>query len=82
MTASDPRLPVRPVGEWENEGGALAPAPGSDAAASPFDPWRSLEVLGAVTALWRDLSPGVRSRIACDAMVAMRAVAPLRDPDR
>jgi hypothetical protein len=82
MTASDPGPSARPLVEWENEGGALAPVLGLDAVAAPSDSWRSLAVLGAVTALWRDLPPGVRDRIACDAMVVMQTIAALRDPDR
>jgi hypothetical protein len=82
MTATSSRISTRPLVEWENEGGALAPTPVFDMATAPAEPGGSLALLGAVTALWRDLSPGARGRIACDAMVVMRKDAPSLDPGR
>ena len=80
MITPDAVLADRPTVDWENEGGALASLPEREAAAVPPESWRALMTLGAVVAVWQDLSASVRHQIARDAVVATNWVEPPGHP--
>jgi hypothetical protein len=76
MAALDAHGPDRAVIEWENEGGALRLAAGRIQSTPPADFGRSLAILGALMAVWPDLSVDVRARVALGAMVALSPAKP------
>ncbi len=77
MTKPDAAAKAGPFVEWTDENGP--PSPASEA--FPTDQsWETLATLGAMIAVWPDLSAGVRRRIAFDAIVAMNRTGQPDDP--